>query len=445
MNQTDDLIILHARWIIPVEPAGQVLEGHALVIRGGRIEALLPSDQARAEYPTAAARELDRHALIPGLINAHTHAAMSLLRGYADDIPLMPWLEEHIWPAERRWVNEDFVRDGTRLAMAEMIRGGVTCFNDMYFFPDVTAREVIRAGMRCGMGLIVLDAPTAWAKDADEYIAKGLAVHDEFGGHPLIQSVFAPHAPYTVSDESLIRLRTLSEELDLSIHMHVQETRLEVRLATRENGERPLARLDRLGLLTPRLMAVHMAHINDLEVRRMGETGVNVVHCPESNMKLGGERCPADSLRRAGVNVALGTDGAASNNDLNLLGEMRSAALVAKSVVEDAEAMPAGAALRAATLGGAQALGLGGETGSLEPGKAADITAIDLDHIETQPVYDPVSMIVYAAGRHQISDVWVAGKSLLRDHKLVTLDSRAIRDTAKAWGERIGAERHATS
>lgn len=437
MSKAD--LILHARWIIPVEPAGQVLEDHALIIKAGRIEALLPSARARAEYQAGEVREMDRHALIPGLINAHTHAAMTLLRGYADDMPLMRWLNDYIWPAEGRWVDTDFVRDGARMAMAEMIRGGVTCFNDMYFFPDAVAREAVHAGMRCAMGLIVIDFPSAWAGNADEYIAKGLEAHDEFGGHPLIKSIFAPHAPYTVSDQPLKRLRTLADEMELPIHMHVHETAAEVQQAVSETGERPLARLERLGLLTPNLLAVHMTALSEEEIVRVGNAGVHVVHCPESNLKLASGFCPVEALSRAGANIALGTDGAASNNDLNLLGEMRTAALLAKAEAKDAAALPAKAALRAATLGGAQALGLGDRIGSLTPGKAADITAIDLDHMETQPVYDPISMIVYAAGRHQVSDVWVAGRPLLYDHKLTTLDSHAIRDTAKAWGRRISA------
>jgi 5-methylthioadenosine/S-adenosylhomocysteine deaminase len=430
--------LIHARWVVPVEPAGVVLEEHSVAVAGGRIVAVLARPDALARYQAAVSVELPRHVLIPGLINAHTHAAMTLLRGLADDLPLMEWLNGHIWPAERRWIDAAFVRDGTRLALAEMIRGGVTCFNDMYFFPEVTAREATHAGMRVGAGLIVVDFPTVWAQDADEYLARGLAVHDEFRDNPLVHSVFAPHAPYTVSDAPLQRLRVLADELDIPIHMHVHETAAEVEEATARSGERPLARLDRLGLLSPAFLAVHMTHLTQAEIDRLAATGVNVVHCPESNLKLASGFCPVQRLRDAGVRVALGTDGAASNNDLNLIGEMRTAALLGKAVAQDAAALPAAAVLRMATFDAASALGLGEEIGSLQAGKSADMAAIDLGGLETQPVYDPISHLVYAAGRHCVTDVWVAGRRLLHGRELTTLDAEAIVAAAQAWATKIG-------
>lgn len=436
--QSADLI-LSARWVIPVTDGAPVLDHHSVVIRDGRILALEPTATVARDYAADERRELPNHVLIPGLINSHTHAAMTLFRGYADDMPLMRWLNDYIWPAENHWVDAQFVRDGSRHAIAEMIRSGITCFNDMYFYPDVVAREAINAGMRCAMGLIVIDFPTVWAQDAAEYISKGLECHDELGAHPLVRSVFAPHAPYTVSDGPLERIRTLSDELDLPVHMHVHETSAEVSQSVEATGERPLARLERLGLLSPNLLAVHMTALSDEEIERVGAAGVNVVHCPESNLKLASGFCPLQALSDAGANIALGTDGAASNNDLNLLGEARTAALLAKAVAGDAAAFPAPAALRAATLGGAQALGLGDETGSLDVGKSADIAAIDLHGLETQPVYDVVSQIIYATGRHQVSDVWVAGRNLLRDRQLLTLDPDAIVATAKTWRDRIAA------
>ncbi|MGB0712731.1 MAG: TRZ/ATZ family hydrolase [Gammaproteobacteria bacterium] len=436
--QSADLI-LSARWVIPVTDAAPILDHHSVIIRDGRILAIEPTATLTGRFEATEHRDLPNHALIPGLINTHTHAAMTLFRGFADDMPLMRWLNDYIWPAEGRWVDAAFVRDGSRHAIAEMIRGGITCFNDMYFYPDVVAREAISAGMRCAMGLIVIDFPTVWAQNADEYISKGLECNDEFGSHPLVRGVFAPHAPYTVSDKPLERIRTLSDELDMPVHMHVHETAAEVSQAVEQTGERPLDRLERLGLLSPNLLAVHMTALNAEEIGRVAAAGVNVVHCPESNLKLASGFCPVQSLVDAGANIALGTDGAASNNDLNLLGEARSAALLAKAVAGDAAAFPAPAALRAATLGGARALGLGDETGSLEAGKSADITAIDLHGLETQPVYDAVSQIIYAAGRHQVSDVWVAGRNLLRNRELVTLDTDAIVATASGWREKIAA------
>ncbi|NNG12553.1 MAG: TRZ/ATZ family hydrolase, partial [Halobacteria archaeon] len=411
--QTIDSLI-HARWVVPVEPENTVHQHHSLAVHEGRILEILPTEQAHTRFAPLVEHELDHHLLTPGLVNTHTHAAMSLLRGLADDLPLNEWLSNHIWPAESRWVNEEFVHDGTQLAIAEMLRSGTTCFNDMYFFPDVSARVAAHAGMRACVGLIVIDFPTVWAQDADEYISKGLAVHDRFRGDPLIRTLFAPHAPYTVSDKPMEHIRVLADELDVGIHMHVHETRDEIDQALETFGKRPLQRLHELGLVSPNLIAVHMTQLTGAEIKEFAAAGAHVVHCPESNMKLASGFCPVATLTDAGINVALGTDGSASNNDLNMLGEMRSAALLGKAASNDASAVPAHTALRMATLNGAHALGLAGETGSLTPGKWADITAVRMDTLESQPLYDPVSQLVYACGREQVTDVWVAGQHLLK-------------------------------
>jgi len=437
MTAVDTLI--HSRWIAPVEPAAILLEHHSVAIHEGRILDILPTEQALASYSASVEHSLHRHLLIPGLINAHTHAAMSLLRGLADDLPLDEWLNEHIWPAESRWVNEEFVHDGTQLAMAEMLRGGTTCFNDMYFFPDTTARAAASCGMRASVGLIVLDFPTVWAQDADEYISRGLAVHDQYRSDPLITTLFAPHAPYTVSDKPLEHVRVLADELDIGIHMHVHETADEVDRAIELTGKRPLARLQDLGLTSPAMLAVHMTQLSAAEISQYAASGGHVVHCPESNLKLASGFCPAEALNAAGINVALGTDGAASNNDLDMLGEMRTAALLGKAVCDDASALPAYTILKMATLNGARALGIDADTGSLLAGKWADITAVCLDTIETQPVYDPVSQLVYASGREQVTDVWVAGQHLLRERRLTTLDGNDILERARDWHARISS------
>jgi 5-methylthioadenosine/S-adenosylhomocysteine deaminase len=434
-NTIDTLI--HARWVIPVEPANTVLEHHAIAVHEGHILDVLPSTEANQKYTAEVEHHLTDHALIPGLVNAHTHAAMSLFRGLADDLPLMDWLQNHIWPAEAKWVNPEFVADGTRLAIAEMLRGGTTCFNDMYFFPDEAARVADNAGIRAVVGLIVIDFPTVWAANVDEYLHKGIEVHDHFRHNPLITTAFAPHAPYTVSDEPLRKILTFAEEMDVPIHMHLHETAHEVQEAQSNNGQRPLARLEELGLISPRFMAVHMTQLADEEIEHLATRSAHVVHCPESNMKLASGFCPVQQLLNAGVNVALGTDGAASNNDLDMFGEMRSAALLGKITARDASAVNAEQVLHMATLGGAKALGLESQIGSLEVGKAADITAVDLGQLETQPVYHPVSQIVYAAGREQVSDVWVAGQHLLKDRVLTTLDQQAIAAKAQQWGEKI--------
>jgi 5-methylthioadenosine/S-adenosylhomocysteine deaminase len=435
MTAVDTLI--HSRWIAPVEPAATLLEHHSLVIHEGRILDILPTGQALTTYTAGVEHSLNRHLLIPGLINAHTHAAMSLLRGLADDLPLHEWLNDHIWPAESRWINEEFVHDGAQLAMAEMLRGGTTCFNDMYFFPDITARAAASCGMRASVGLIVLDFPTVWAHDADEYISRGLAVHDQYRGDPLIRTLFAPHAPYTVSDKPLEHIRVLADELDIGIHMHVHETADEVDKAIELTGKRPLQRLQDLGLLSPAMLAVHMTQLSAEEISLYAASGGHVVHCPESNLKLASGFCPAQALHAAGINVALGTDGAASNNDLDMLGEMRTAALLGKAVSSDASALPAHTILEMATLNAARALGIDADTGSLLPGKWADISAICLDTIESQPVYNPVSQLVYACGREQVTDVWVAGRHLLKDRRLTTLDDNDILERTRDWRARI--------
>ncbi|MDH3560033.1 MAG: TRZ/ATZ family hydrolase [Gammaproteobacteria bacterium] len=439
--QTIDSLI-HARWIAPVEPADTVYLQHSLAVHEGRILDILPTDAARARFAPGIEHELDQHLLIPGLVNTHTHVAMSLLRGLADDLPLNEWLNNHIWPAESRWVNEEFVHDGTQLAIAEMLRSGTTCFNDMYYYPDVSARVATHAGMRACVGLIVIDFPTVWAQDADEYISKGLAVYDRFRGDPLIRMLFAPHAPYTVSDKPLEHIRVLADELDVGIHMHVHETRDEIDRALETSGKRPLQRLHELGLVSPNLMAVHMTQLTEAEIGEFAAAGAHVVHCPESNMKLASGFCPVTALADAGINVALGTDGSASNNDLDMLGEMRSAALLAKAASNDASVVPAHTALRMATLNGARALGLAEETGSLTTGKWADITAVRLDTIESQPLYDPVSQLVYACGREQVTDVWVAGQHLLKERQLTTLDDSEILDRACHWQSRISSTNH---
>jgi 5-methylthioadenosine/S-adenosylhomocysteine deaminase len=431
--------LIHADWVIPGEPLGAVMARHSLAIADGRILEVLPTPEAREKYRAPHTHQLDRHLLIPGLVNTHTHAAMALLRGLADDLPLMTWLHDHIWPAEQRWVSEEFVHDGTQLAMAEMLRSGTTCFNDMYFFPDVAGRAVAAAGMRATIGLIVVDFPTPWAENADEYLHRGLEVHDQFRNHALVRTAFAPHAPYSVSDEPLERTRTLADELDIPIHIHVHETRDEIMLSLQHHGVRPLERLRKLDMVSPSLVAVHLTHLEEDEIQVLAEAGAHGVHCPESNLKLTSGLCQVDLLGRAGVNMALGTDGPASNNDLNLIGEMRTAAMLGKLVADDPSALPAAQVLSMATLNGARALGIDERIGSLKAGKEADVVAVHMGEIETQPVYDPLSHLVYATGRHQVRHVWVSGRQLLRDRQLTTLDTESILAHAQEWGPRIRA------
>ncbi len=443
MKEIDTL--LHARWVVPVEPDATVREHHSVAIHDGRILAVLPTREAQARYRAAQSLDLATHALVPGFVNAHTHAAMTLFRGLADDLPLMDWLNHHVWPAEQKWVGAQFVRDGTELAIAEMLKGGTTCFNDMYFFAEDTARVAHDIGMRACVGLIMVDFPSNYAQAPEEYLHKGLKLRDELRHSELIATAFAPHAPYTVSDDPFARIRTVNNELNLPVHIHVHETAHEVEGSLAKTGMRPLKRLERLELLDPSLVAVHMTQLTQEEIDTLARAGASVVHCPESNLKLASGFCPVQKLLAAGVNVALGTDGAASNNDLDMIGEMRTAALLAKGVSNDATAVPAHVALRMATLNGARALGLEARIGSLTVGKYADLVAIDLSPTATQPVYDPVSHIVYAATREQVTDVWVAGRQLLRARRLTTLDEQAILSRAARWRDKIFTADHAAN
>ncbi|MBM7060836.1 TRZ/ATZ family hydrolase [Pseudomonas sp. UL073] len=436
-----DLLLLPT-WLVPVEPAGVVWKDYALGIRDGRIVLLAPREEAML-HATKEIRELPGCLLSPGLINAHGHAAMSLFRGLADDLPLMTWLQDHIWPAEARWVDEEFVRDGTELAIAEQLKGGISCFSDMYFFPEIASELVHKSGIRAQMCIPVLDFPTPGARDADEALRKGLKLFDDLKQHPRIKVAFGPHAPYSVSDDKLESVRMLAEELDAGIHMHVQETAFEVQQSLELHGVRPMARLARLGLLGPRFQAVHMTQVDDEDLAMLVESNSSVIHCPESNLKLASGFCPVERLWNAGVNVAVGTDGAASNNDLDLLGETRTAALLAKAVAGSATALDAHRALRMATLNGARALGLDEQTGSLELGKLADLVAFDLSRLAQQPVYDPVSQLIYASSRDCVQHLWVGGKQLLDHGQLTRLDEQRILATARSWGERIAAARAA--
>ncbi|HEU4619379.1 MAG TPA: TRZ/ATZ family hydrolase [Gammaproteobacteria bacterium] len=429
--------LICARWTIPIEPEVRALGGLALAIDGGRIVALLPRAEAEARYAPDALHERPEHVLLPGLVNAHCHAGMTLLRGFADDLPLERWLHERIWPAESKWISPAFVGDGTRLAIAEMLRGGTTCFSDMYYFPDAVAAVAVEAGMRAVIGMIALDFPTAWARTADEYIGKGLEVRDRFKAEPLISTTFAPHAPYSVSDATLTRIRQLADELDVPVHMHLHETAAEIEAAVSTTGQRPLERLRSLGLVTPGLIGVHAAHLVDDEIDTLARAGASVVHCPRSNLKLASGACRVGALLAAGVNVALGTDGAASNNRMDLWSEMETAALLAKLVAGDASAVPAAAALEMATINGARALNLDALIGSLVPGKAADVICVDLSEAALAPVLDPVSQLVYAASRSHVSDVWVAGEHLVSQAELVRMDVPAVVEAAAEWGRRL--------
>jgi len=429
-------LLLFPSWLVPVEPAGVVLKGHGLGIRDGRIALIAPRAEA-LKHQANETRELDGMLLAPGLVNAHGHAAMTLFRGLADDLPLQRWLKDHIWPAETRWVDEHFVQSGSELAIAEQLKSGITCFSDMYFYPNVVSGLVHKYGVRAQITIPVLDFAIPGARDTDEALRNGVALFDDLKHHPRITVAFGPHAPYSVANDKLENIRILVAEMDAGIHMHVHETAHEVQEALQKNGERPLARLARLQLLGPRFQAVHMTQVVDEDIELLTEHNCSVIHCPESNLKLASGFCPVERLWEAGINVAIGTDGAASNNDLDLLGETRTAALLAKAVAGSATALDAHRALRMATLNGARAMGLDDHTGSLEVGKFADLVAFDLSGLAQQPIYDPVSQLIYSTGRDTVRHVWVGGKQLLDNGSLTRMDEQQVIANARQWAARI--------
>jgi len=437
MSPAEPLLALLPRWVVPVVPEGQVLTNTAVVCQGERIVALVSEDALLDAYPDAIVQRLPEHALIPGLINAHGHSPMVLMRGLADDLPLMEWLSEHIWPTEQAFAGEEFVRAGSELAAIEMLCGGTTCFNDNYFFPNVTAEVVKAAGIRAVLGLPVMNVPTIWAKDESGYIDKGKWVMEEVGNHPRIGFAWAPHAPYTVSDDSFVQLGQLVQDQGMKLHLHLLETSGEIDQSMAEHGQHPIDRLVRLGLYNDRLIAAHMTQLTDAQVEQTAEAGVHVLHCPAANMKLASGFCRVDDLDRAGVNIAIGTDGAASNNRMDMFAETRLASLIAKGYSLNPIAAPAARSLSMATMGGARALGLDNEIGSIEVGKQADLVAIDLGDVGTSPVHHVISHLVYAASRQQVSDVWVAGKPCVVDGQIQTIDQARVLSNAHEWAEKM--------
>lgn len=428
---------INARWIIPVIPSGAVLNQHALLIQGDRIEAIVPQEDADQRFRARETLDLGDHILLPGLVNAHGHAAMSLMRGMADDLPLMTWLNDHIWPAEAKFVSPEFIADGTRLAIAEMLRTGTTCFSDMYFFPEVAAQTASDVGIRSQICFPVLDFPTAWGDGPESYLRQGADLISQWQGHSHIQIGIGPHAPYTVSDGPMRDILKLADEKQVAIQIHLHETAFEVADALAKSGTRPSRRLADLGLLTPRTQCVHMTQVDGSDLTVLAESGAHVVHCPESNLKLASGFCPVDQLQKAGVNVALGTDGAASNNDLDLFGEMATAALLAKAVAEDATVLSAHQALAMATINGARALGRDDEIGSLEAGKLADVIAIDLGDPFNQPIYDPASHLVYSQHGRQLSHSWIGGVPQVQDGRLTRIDVPDLMLRVSQWAKRI--------
>ncbi|MDI1299487.1 TRZ/ATZ family hydrolase [Methylotenera sp.] len=441
MRKQVDLVI-EARWLCPIVPKNTLLEYQSVVIQSGTIIDICATSSASELYQANEVVQLVEHILIPGLINLHTHAAMSLMRGVADDLPLMTWLNEHIWPAEQAILSEQYVQDATLLACAEMLSGGITCFNDMYFYPRATSVAASQAGIRANLGLVVLEFPTAYATDAADYLQKGFDAHDSWRGNPLISTCIAPHAPYTVSNQTFETVLTYAEQLGLGIHTHLHETRDEIAQSHAQFGLRPLQRLAELGLLGPNFLAAHGVHLLDGEIAMLAEFGCHIAHCPSSNLKLASGIAPISKLLAKGVNVGLGSDGAASNNRLDIFAEMRLSALLAKGLSEDATVIPAHQALEMATINAAKAMGLEDKVGSIEIGKLADLTAVKLSEPIINPCYDPISHLVYTCGREHVSHTWVAGELRYSNGLYANIEPLELKEIINTWQPKLQQHKH---
>lgn len=438
MENIDHLI--HAKWMITCEEQNnRVLENHSLAIKNKKIIAILPEREAQLKYHASSIHHYSDHAVLPGFVNSHTHLAMNFFRGLGDDLDLMDWLNHYIWPTETKYISNELVYDASLYAMAEMIRSGSTCFNDMYFFMNETAKAAEQAGIRGCLGMTVIDVPTAWAKTPEEYFARGIEFYEQYKNHEFITPTVAPHSVYTVSYENLMKVNELAQQYQLKINIHLQEDAAEVALSQKKYGKRSLQLLNEIGMVSPNLIAIHMTQLDDGDLEIIKERQPNIVHCAESNMKLANGICPVEKLTQMGINIALGTDGAASNNDLDMIGEMRSAAFLAKIATLDPKSLSAEKTLKLATINGARALNLHTMIGSLEPGKSADFIAIHLNEIETQPLYHPISQIVYSTSRNQVTDVWVAGKQLMKNRQLLTLDEKDLLRKAQLWRQKISS------
>lgn len=436
-NKKNASIIISASWIFTSNSEGQLLSDYSIVIENDKIIDLVSQDKVFDEYEANDTYQLTDHILIPGLINTHTHAAMSLFKGFADDLPLQDWLNDYIWPAEKEFINSSFVKDGSILALSEMIKSGVTTFNDMYFFPDATAEAVKELGVRSNIGLVVLDFPTNYATDPEDYLLKGFEFRDKWRNEELITTSIAPHAPYSVSDEAFTLINTYSEELSINIHTHLHETQWEIEDSIEKYGITPVQRLNNLGIIGPSLMAVHCVHLNDQDIATLAKNKVSIVHNPSSNMKLGSGIADIAKMLKQNLNISLGTDSSASNNRLDIMEEMRLAALLIKGSTKSPESFSANEAIKMATINGAKALGLESIIGSIEKNKKADLVAIDLNSIENQPIYNPLTTLVYSSSRSDVSYVWIDGEIKLKDKKLVKIDEERIIQLAKKWQRKL--------
>ena len=429
--------IISATWIFTGEDQDKVLFDHSIVVNDKKIRDIQPTIKAHQIYEADETYQLSNHILLPGLINTHTHCAMSLLKGYADDLQLETWLNDYIWPAESKFVNYDFVLDGSELAIVEMIKGGTTTFNDMYFFPDATAEAVKSLGIRANIGLVVMEFPSNYANDPQEYLNKGFEFRDNWRNNNLISTSIAPHAPYSVSNSTFELINTYAEQLNLTIHTHLHETKNEIEESIKQFGSTPIERLNELGLLGPKLMAAHCVHLSENDIYQLKSNGVSVLCNISSNMKLGSGFVDVYNLTNNNINIAIGTDSSASNNRLDMFAEMRSMALNNKGLTMKSEFLKPSEVINMATINGAKALGLDNITGSIIENKYADIIAVNLDRIDTQPCYDPLASLVYCADRTSVEYVWINGDTKLKERVLLNVEENEILQKVKLWKNKI--------
>lgn len=431
-----DLLVVGGT-VLTMEPDAAPIANGAVAITDGRIAAVGPAEQLLEGAAAGEVLQASDCLVLPGFVNTHGHLAMSLLRGIADDLPLMQWLNDHIWPAEKQHMERDAVRLGTELAAAEQLLAGITTTTDMYFFGDDVGDVLATAGMRGVVAESLIDFATPRCSGPEEMLQRQLELIDAFRDHPLITPSVAAHAPYSVCAANLVREAELAEEHEVPFQIHLSETRWEVEKLLAEKGLSPVAYLADLGVLSERVVAAHCVHVSPEDIELLAELEVGVAHNPVSNLKLASGVAPVPAMLAAGVTVGLGTDGAASNNTLDLLRDLQLATLLHKSTTGDATALPARTALEMLTAGGARVLGLGDRVGRLVEGLEADIACLSIDGPHTVPMYDPYSHVVFASRAADVRHTIVRGRVLVRDRQLETIDLERVRGAARSFAARV--------
>lgn len=429
--------ILRADYLLTMEDDMSVIRDGAVAVTGTDITGTGSFDEISEKYSSDNITDGENRVIFPGLINTHTHAPMVYFRGLADDLPLQDWLEKHIWPAETKWLTEEFVSDSIELAVLEMLKAGVTTYADQYFYQNAAGKKLEKLGMRGVLGAGIIDFPSLYAKTADDYFTNAKNLIENWKDSDLVTPCIAPHATYTCGPDNYKRAKEMAEKYDVMIHTHLAETQFEVSETERRYGKTPVEYFEDIGLLSDRLFAAHCVWLTDNEIELLAKRNVGVSHCIESNLKLASGFAPVDRLLKAGVIVAFGTDGAASNNDLCILGEMSTAAKVHKAVSGDPTVLDSRTALMMATKNGAHILGLGDTVGTLEEGKKADLVIASLDRPHLLPIYDIYSHITYCMRPSDIETVMVNGKIVVQDSRLVTADEEEILATARKWQKKI--------